>query len=89
MSQCPLAAVSGDNNRLFGTILAGDPHSPTLLEIWGKVGGAEEDRTPDLSVANAALSQLSYGPTVSTPDDKPWGSSGADNGFGTPLCQAI
>jgi hypothetical protein len=31
-----------------------------------KIGGAEEDRTPDLSVANAALSQLSYGPTVST-----------------------
>ena len=27
-----------------------------------KVGGAEEDRTPDLCIANAALSQLSYGP---------------------------
>ena len=26
------------------------------------VSGAEGDRTPDLSVANAALSQLSYGP---------------------------
>ena len=26
-------------------------------------GGAEEDRTPDLRIANAALSQLSYGPT--------------------------
>ena len=26
-------------------------------------GGAEEDRTPDLCIANAALSQLSYGPT--------------------------
>ena len=26
------------------------------------VHGAEGDRTPDLSVANAALSQLSYGP---------------------------
>ena len=25
-------------------------------------GGAEEDRTPDLCIANAALSQLSYGP---------------------------
>ena len=25
-------------------------------------GGAEEDRTPDLRIANAALSQLSYGP---------------------------
>jgi hypothetical protein len=27
-------------------------------------GGAEEDRTPDLRIANAALSQLSYGPTM-------------------------
>ena len=27
-------------------------------------GGAEEDRTPDLCIANAALSQLSYGPTA-------------------------
>ena len=26
------------------------------------VGGAEGDRTPDLRIANAALSQLSYGP---------------------------
>ena len=26
------------------------------------LSGAEGDRTPDLSVANAALSQLSYGP---------------------------
>ena len=27
------------------------------------IGGAEEDRTPDLRIANATLSQLSYGPT--------------------------
>ena len=27
------------------------------------VGGADGDRTHDLSIANAALSQLSYGPT--------------------------
>src|SRR5690606_5347006 len=27
------------------------------------IGGAEGDRTPDLRIANAALSQLSYGPT--------------------------
>ena len=27
-----------------------------------KFGGAEEDRTPDLRIANATLSQLSYGP---------------------------
>ena len=28
------------------------------------VGGDEEDRTPDLRIANATLSQLSYVPTV-------------------------
>ncbi len=28
-----------------------------------KNGGEEEDRTPDLCIANAALSQLSYFPT--------------------------
>ena len=28
-------------------------------------GGAEEDRTPDLRIANATLSQLSYGPKKS------------------------
>ena len=27
------------------------------------LGGEEEDRTPDLRIANAALSQLSYPPT--------------------------
>ena len=27
-------------------------------------GGVEEDRTPDLRIANAALSQLSYDPTA-------------------------
>ncbi len=27
------------------------------------IGGAEEIRTPDLRIANATLSQLSYGPT--------------------------
>jgi hypothetical protein len=30
--------------------------------LEGKVGGAEEDRTPDLRIANATLSQLSYRP---------------------------
>ena len=28
------------------------------------IGGAEEDRTPDLCIANAALSQLSYRPVI-------------------------
>ena len=34
-------------------------HQASILD---KSGGAEEDRTPDLCIANAALSQLSYGP---------------------------
>ena len=28
------------------------------------IGGAEGDRTPDLRIANATLSQLSYGPEI-------------------------
>ena len=33
--------------------------------FWRKVnGGAEGDRTPDLRIANATLSQLSYGPMM-------------------------
>ncbi len=49
-----------------------------LLRIKGKIknplmhtnisgsdfGGDEEDRTPDLCIANAALSQLSYTPEI-------------------------
>jgi hypothetical protein len=38
-----------------------------------RIGGAEEDRTPDLRIANASLSQLSYGPT---PDPSPHRVSG-------------
>src|SRR5439155_15394300 len=34
-----------------------------ISEYFGlKFGGAEGDRTPDLRIANATLSQLSYGP---------------------------
>jgi hypothetical protein len=32
--------------------------------VTDKTGGAEEIRTPDLRIANATLSQLSYGPTA-------------------------
>ncbi len=35
-----------------------------LRDVLEKVGGAEEIRTLDLCIANAALSQLSYSPTV-------------------------
>jgi hypothetical protein len=35
------------------------------MERWGRAdGGDEEDRTPDLRIANATLSQLSYVPTL-------------------------
>ena len=37
-------------------------------------GGAEGDRTPDLDIANVALSQLSYGP-ASTDEDQSEGAS--------------
>ena len=37
----------------------GDDVPSELRELLGKVGGRREDRTPDLRVANAALSQLS------------------------------
>ena len=40
--------------------------------------GAEGIRTPDLSVANAALSQLSYGPDSARPATEPQASSGRD-----------
>jgi hypothetical protein len=35
-----------------------------MRDVLEKVGGAEEIRTLDLCIANAALSQLSYSPTV-------------------------
>ncbi len=34
-------------------------HASVMVEVNG---GAEEDRTPDLRIANATLSQLSYRP---------------------------
>ena len=35
-----------------------------MAEIRFQTGGAEGDRTPDLRIANATLSQLSYGPEL-------------------------
>ena len=39
---------------------------PILPYPFGVSGGAEENRTPDLRIANATLSQLSYGPRCRT-----------------------
>ena len=36
--------------------------TPTISTTWRVDGGAEGNRTPDLIIANDALSQLSYGP---------------------------
>mgnify|MGYP007049652879 FL=1 len=36
------------------------------------IGGAEGDRTPDLCIANAALSQLSYSPMRSSLNKSAW-----------------
>ena len=35
----------------------------TYCQIINLIGGAEENRTPDLRIANATLSRLSYSPT--------------------------
>src|SRR5271155_333709 len=40
--------------------------APVIATLFmSRVGGAEGDRTPDLRIANATLSQLSYGPMAS------------------------
>ena len=38
--------------------------TPKSLQLVENLGGREGIRTPDLSVANAALSQLSYTPDL-------------------------
>ena len=38
----------------------------------GLIGGAEEARTPDIRLAKAALSQLSYGPSGCTVSHGRW-----------------
>ena len=47
-----------DNRQLFDS----SEQSPPVYQGWRK-SGDEGDRTPDLGVANAALSHLSYIPT--------------------------
>ena len=50
----PVSAIASNWPQKLG---AGNLHG------W-KRGGAEGNRTPDLLIANEALSQLSYSPTV-------------------------
>ena len=52
--------------------VSADPREATgrVADLSGeaaKGGGAEGDRTPDLDIANVALSQLSYGPIMTLP----------------------
>ena len=56
-------------------------------ELTGQTqfGGAEGDRTPDLRIANATLSQLSYGPISRL---ERFASTAADYGDGAAPCQA-
>ena len=43
-----------------GNAAEGEPSTAAeITKLLGKVGGRQEDRTPDLRIANAALSQLS------------------------------
>ena len=63
---------SGCQWTLLGVIVRKDKEKPALRRAsWTfldgnkqGIGGAEEDRTPDLRIANATLSQLSYRPSV-------------------------
>jgi hypothetical protein len=41
------------------------PQIKSAQAIRREFGGVEEDRTPDLRIANATLSQLSYHPSES------------------------
>tara|TARA_B100000029_G_scaffold500047_1_gene571201 strand:+ start:231 stop:542 length:312 start_codon:yes stop_codon:yes gene_type:complete len=47
--------------RLFGALVCLKTCAKHLC-FCRAIGGAEGDRTPDLDIANVALSQLSYGP---------------------------
>ena len=55
-----LIAAAGPHRAIAAGRYSGHPH---LTKPTEKFGGAGEARTPDLRIANATLSQLSYGPT--------------------------
>ena len=61
-----VAREASEQARLCPTGYDGQPSLfaglPTEAALAAKVGGAEGSRTPDLLIANEALSQLSYGP---------------------------
>ena len=53
--------------------------------LSGLIGGAEGNRTPDLRIANATLSHLSYGPAPKDAGAK--APAGADYASGRYPCQ--
>lgn len=59
-------STTADVRRTPGIFESGKKEKPAGFFPTGFIcGGEEEDRTPDLCIANAALSQLSYPPTES------------------------
>ena len=54
---------AGPGNGLYAGKKRTPPCDGVLRFFWQFVGGADGDRTHDLCIANAALSQLSYRPT--------------------------
>ncbi len=56
--QCSLVELKGVRSTPASRQIQEPPH-----EVAFVFGGDEEDRTPDLRIANATLSQLSYVPT--------------------------
>ena len=60
----PSGAEQGETRTGFASSTPqGSTAAMTACEATLDTGGAEGDRTPDLVIANDALSQLSYGPS--------------------------
>ena len=62
------SAVAKKRGGLIGGSNKGSDEKILVYQsINNHIGGAEGDRTPDLRIANATLSQLSYGPALVYP----------------------
>ena len=67
----------------FHNVLAALPPETLSRRLTEGGGGAEGSRTPDLRIANATLSQLSYGPDTAAGDPRA-GRNAAGSCGGTP-----
>ena len=64
-----LVVTSDDfDHRLVTRTVTQPRRFPSSTSMNPEIGGAEEDRTPDLLRARQALSQLSYGPVFADQD---------------------